>query len=91
MDSQYTPRQERAGGGIRTFNSIERILHYHASLWKFLSSPLYGFYSIEPPAGGSIYTVWGLVFKLFRSHSPSVFPCCGWEFQLYTASTQVNG
>ncbi len=42
-----------------TFNSIVWILHHHAlcSLWKFLSSPLYGFYSIEPPGGGSMYMV----------------------------------
>jgi len=26
---------------------------------------LYGFYSIKPPAGGSVYMVWGRVFKLF--------------------------
>ena len=50
-----------------TFNSIVWILHHHAScsLWKFLSSPLYGFYSIKPPDGGSMYMVYDLVFKLF--------------------------
>jgi len=26
---------------------------------------LYGFYSIKPPGGGSVYMVWDLVFKLF--------------------------
>ena len=30
-----------------------------------LSIPLYGFYSIKPPVGGSMYMVWDLVFKLF--------------------------
>jgi hypothetical protein len=31
----------------------------------YLSIPLYGFYSIKPPVGGSMYMVWDLVFKLF--------------------------
>jgi len=56
-------------GGLRErpFNSIIWILHHRAScsLWKFLSSPLHGFYSIEPPGGGSMYMMLGLVFKLF--------------------------
>jgi hypothetical protein len=36
------------------FNSIEWILYNHGSysLWKVLSSPLYGFYSIKPPGWG---------------------------------------
>ncbi|MCC6044980.1 MAG: hypothetical protein LM584_06830, partial [Desulfurococcaceae archaeon] len=44
---------------LTSFNFIGWILHHHApcSLWKFLSSPLYGFYSIEPPVGGSMYVV----------------------------------
>ncbi len=50
-----------------TFNSIEWILHHRipCSLWKVLSFPLCGFYSIEPPGGGSMYVVWGRVFKLY--------------------------
>jgi len=50
---------------------LNGFLHHYAScsLWKFLSSPLYGFYSIKPPVGGSMYIVWGLVFKLFASTS----------------------
>jgi hypothetical protein len=51
---------ERDLGALKsTFNSIEWILHHYAScsLWKFLSSPLYGFYSIKPPTGGSMYMV----------------------------------
>ena len=41
------------------FNSIEWILHHRVpcSLWKVLSFPLRGFYSIEPPGGGSMYMV----------------------------------
>ena len=47
------------GGHVASFNSIEWILHHLGSctLWKSLSSPLYGFYSIKPPGGGSIYMV----------------------------------
>jgi hypothetical protein len=50
-----------------TFNSIEWILHHHGScsVWKVLSFPLHGFYSIEPPGGGSMYVVLGRVFKLY--------------------------
>ena len=53
------------------FNSIEWILHHCIpySLWKVLSFPLHGFYSIKPPGGGSMYIVWGRVFKLF-AHIP---------------------
>ena len=41
------------------FNSIEWILHHRVpcSLWKVLSFPLRGFYSIEPPGGGSMCMV----------------------------------
>ena len=52
-----------------TFNSIEWILDQWQDVPKTdfqrLSIPLNGFYSIEPPAGGSMYIVWGRVFKLF--------------------------
>ena len=42
-----------------SFNSIEWILHHRVpcSLWKVLSFPLRGFYSIKPPGGGSMYMV----------------------------------
>jgi hypothetical protein len=42
---------------FKSFNSIEWILHHHGScsVWKALSSPLYGFYPIKPPSGGSTY------------------------------------
>ena len=43
----------------QAFNSIEWILHHRVpySLWKVLSFPLRGFYSIKPPGGGSMYMV----------------------------------
>jgi len=56
-----------------------------------LSIPLYGFYSIKPPVGGSMYMVWDLVFKLFALILHRFFPCYGWEFPLYTVRTQVYG
>ena len=52
---------------LRPFNSTEWILHHRVpcSLWKALSFPLRGFYSIKLPGGGSMYMVWGRVFKLY--------------------------
>jgi len=38
-----------------------------------------------------MYIVYDLVFKLFAFIPYQLFPCCGWEFPLYTVRTHVYG
>jgi hypothetical protein len=59
MDSITLTNLESMIADKVAFNSIEWILYNHGSysLWKVLSSPLYGFYSIKPPGGDFIYMV----------------------------------